>query len=105
MHGHGMQTERACCTTSKRSRPGSCAPHRWTFAPQKLISQSCVTAVNKIVCGRTDQCDMLTSEGKTVHPPGGPASAAKVTFHASWFWEYHKAAGYLSVGVRLLLTP
>lgn len=32
-------------------------------------------------------------------------SAGKFTFHASWLLEHHKAAGYLSVGVRILLTP
>lgn len=29
-----------------------------------------MTAVNKIVCRRTDQCDMLTTISRTVHPRG-----------------------------------
>lgn len=45
----------------RSSQSGSGARRPWTFALQMLISQSCVIAVNKIVCGRTDQCDMLTN--------------------------------------------
>lgn len=119
LHGHGMQTERACCSTREGSQAGSCARPPWTFALRQLISQSCAIAVNKIVCGRTDQCDMLTTIGRTVHPRGGRARvhehhqhtlphihpSGKVPFHASWLLQHHKAAGCRSVGVRLLLTP
>lgn len=50
---------------------------------QKLISQSCVNAVNKIVCGRTDQCDMLTTIGKTVHRRGGPVCTSTPSTHST----------------------